>query len=88
MPRFIVLLMAAALVLGAMQPSWAQPAPLPPPRPPAPVQPMPLRQPTPTVSGSVQRYLLTPHGEVEGLLLTDGTVVRFPPISARLWHRP
>jgi hypothetical protein len=33
----------------------------------------------------VQQYLLTPHGEVEGLLLTDGTVVRFPPhLSAAL----
>lgn len=79
MSRFIVLLMAAALVLGVMQPSWAQPSPSPPPHPPAPVQPMPLGQPTPTVSGSVQQYLLTTHGEVEGLLLTDGTVVRFPP---------
>src|SRR6266566_8509335 len=77
--------MAAALVLGAMQPSWAQPGPPPPSRPPSPVQPMPLGQPTPTVSGSVQQYLLTPHGEVEGLLLTDGTIVRFPPhLSAAL----
>jgi hypothetical protein len=43
------------------------------------MQPTPLGQPTPTVSGTVQQYLLTPHGEVEGLLLTDGTIVRFPP---------
>jgi hypothetical protein len=40
---------------------------------------MPLGPSTPTVSGTVQQYLLTPHGEVEGLLLTDGTAVRFPP---------
>ena len=85
MDRFIVLLMAGGLVLGGMQASWAQPAPPPPPRPLAPVQPMPLGQPTPTVSGTVQQYLLTPHGEVEGLLLTDGTIVRFPPhLSAAL----
>src|SRR5919197_6405161 len=85
MYRLIVLLMAVGLVLGAMQPSWAQPAPPPPPRPPAPVQPMPPGQPTPTVSGTVQQYLLTPHGEVEGLLLTEGTIVRFPPhLSAAL----
>ncbi len=85
MYRFIVLLMAGGLVLGSMQASWAQPAPPPPPRPLAPGQPMPLGQPTPTVSGTVQQCLLTPHGEVEGLLLTDGTIVRFPPhLSAAL----
>jgi len=33
----------------------------------------------PSRSGIVQQYLLTPHGEVEGVLLKDGTVVRFPP---------
>src|SRR5208283_5212995 len=36
-------------------------------------------EPTPSVTGKVQQYLLTPHGEVEGLLLADGTSVRFPP---------
>lgn len=35
--------------------------------------------PTPSVTGKVQQYLLTPHGEVEGLLLADGASVRFPP---------
>ena len=85
MDRLIVLLMAGGLVLGGMQASWAQPAPPPPPRPLVPMQPTPLGQPTPTVSGTVQQYLLTPHGEVEGLLLTDGTIVRFPPhLSAAL----
>ena len=33
----------------------------------------------PSVAGRVEQYLLTPHGEVEGLLLADGTAVRFPP---------
>src|SRR2546428_4645776 len=33
----------------------------------------------PTVAGRIQQYLLTPHGEVDGLLLADGTAVRFPP---------
>jgi hypothetical protein len=79
MHRLIVLLMVVGLVLGVMQSSWAQPAPPPPPRPLAPVQPMPPGQATPAVSGAVQQYLLTPHGEVEGLLLADGTIVRFPP---------
>jgi hypothetical protein len=36
-------------------------------------------QTTPSVIGTVQQYLLNPHGEVDGLLLSDGTVVRFPP---------
>ena len=85
MYRLTVLLMAGGLVLGGIQASWAQPAPPPPPRPLAPAQLMPLGQPTPSASGTVQQYLLTPHGEVEGLLLTDGTMVRFPPhLSAAL----
>jgi hypothetical protein len=33
----------------------------------------------PLAAGTVRQYLLTPHGEVEGVLLKDGTVVRFPP---------
>lgn len=33
----------------------------------------------PSVFGTVKQYLLTPHGEVEGILLQDNTVVRFPP---------
>ncbi len=36
-------------------------------------------QQAPSVTGTVQQYLLTPHGEVDGVLLQDGTVVRFPP---------
>ena len=36
-------------------------------------------QQAPSVTGTVQQYLLTPHGEVDGLLLKDGTVVKFPP---------
>jgi len=34
---------------------------------------------TSSVVGQVQRYLLNPDGEVDGLLLVDGTVVKFPP---------
>lgn len=36
-------------------------------------------QTTPSVTGTVQQYLLNPHGEVDGLLLSDGTVVKLPP---------
>src|SRR5216684_3827199 len=42
-------------------------------------------QTTPSVSGTVQQYLLNPHGELEGILLKEGAVVRFPPhLSAAL----
>ena len=33
----------------------------------------------PSVNGTVQQYLLNPHGEPDGLLLSDGTVIKFPP---------
>ncbi|MGH7181153.1 MAG: hypothetical protein ACREJN_04145, partial [Nitrospiraceae bacterium] len=33
----------------------------------------------PSVNGTVQQYLLSPHGEPDGLLLSDGTVIKFPP---------
>lgn len=36
-------------------------------------------QTAPSVTGTVQQYLLNHHGEVHGLLLSDGTIVRFPP---------
>lgn len=37
------------------------------------------------VRGIVQRYLMNPRGKVDGLLLTDGTQVKFPPhMSAKL----
>lgn len=33
----------------------------------------------PEVSGTVDRFLLNPHGCPDGLLLTDGTEIHFPP---------
>ena len=51
-------------------------APMPPP-PPSAVAP---RDGTPTtVSGVVQRYVINPEGDVDGMLLADNTLVRFPP---------
>jgi hypothetical protein len=39
----------------------------------------------PTVTGKVAQYLPTPRGDVDGLLLEDGTEVHFPPhLSAEL----
>src|ERR1700758_3457726 len=35
------------------------------------------------VEGTVSQYLLNPRGEVDGLLLEDHTVIKFPPHLAR-----
>jgi hypothetical protein len=69
MYRLMILTMAVGLVLGSARYTWTQPLPTP---------AAPAQSP-PSVSGTVQQYLLTPHGEVDGLLLSDGTVVKFPP---------
>lgn len=61
-----------------------------PPRPGAPGRagmppPPPVAQAQATVSGQVSRWLLNPNGEVDGLLLADGTQVKTPPhLSAAL----
>jgi len=68
---------------GGLAPlAGAPPAPIQPgpPIPPGPPAPQPLAPTgTPAATGSVQLYLLNPDGEVDGLLLADGTVVKFPP---------
>ena len=33
----------------------------------------------PVATGTVRRFLVNPHGEVDGLQLVDGTIVKFPP---------
>lgn len=33
----------------------------------------------PSVNGTVQQYLLSSHGDPDGLLLVDGTAIKFPP---------
>ena len=46
-----------------------------------PVPPTPATQPVPPteqIAGTVSMYLLNPRGEVDGLLLADGTQVKFP----------
>jgi hypothetical protein len=35
-------------------------------------------------NGTVDRFLINPHGDADGLLLTDGTEVHFPPHMSRL----
>lgn len=46
--------------------------------------PPPAKHNSSTFSGTVSQYLLAPRGEVEGLLLKDGTSVHFPPQLAGL----
>lgn len=84
----------AAAVLLATQ-AWAQPAPPAAPDAPPPVAapgrgrmpppPPPVAEAQATISGQVSRWLLNPNGEVDGLLLADGTQVKTPPhLSAAL----
>ena len=73
-----------ALTCGLILIAWtaaAQPAP-----PPAPASPTDVaRGDAVPMQGTVARLLPTPMGEVDGLLLTDGRLVRFPPhLSAAL----
>jgi hypothetical protein len=42
----------------------------------------PLANVAPIVTGSVKRFVINPHGEVDGLILADGTLVKFPPHMA------
>ncbi|WP_372361921.1 hypothetical protein ACCQ10_01105 [Xanthomonas sp. NCPPB 1325] len=82
MMRQTVLAIALACTIGAAAAQVAAPPPPPapngpvgsPPAPPTPVAATPVR-----VSGSVERFLLNPNGEVDGLWLRDGTQVGFPP---------
>jgi hypothetical protein len=57
----------------------AQPAPAPPNRPTPAGPPIYDFQQLPATKGTISRYTLTPRGDVDGLILTDGTEVHFPP---------
>ena len=54
----------------------AQPGP---PPPPVGAPPPAISQATETVQGTVSQYLMNPQGEVDGLVLSDGAQVHFPP---------
>lgn len=76
---------AAALLAAGAQ---AQQPPAPPSGPAVLMQPAALEQAT--VSGTVQRWLVNPNGEADGMLLQNGTQIAFPPhLSAELtsWLR-
>jgi hypothetical protein len=44
-----------------------------------PVAPEAFAGAAPVAVGRLQRFLVNPHGEVDALLLADGTIVKFPP---------
>jgi len=74
---------APSAALPAPAPSLAPPAPRPEAGPER--RPPVDRAPEQTIRGTVHGYLLTPAGDVNGLLLEDGTQVDVPPhLSARL----
>lgn len=80
-----VITLSAALAFGLCSLSARALPPGPPPQLPP---PPPQRLEAPglmgqyTVEGQVQRMLINPYGEVDGLRLSDGTIAKFPPHMA------
>jgi hypothetical protein len=74
MPRSLFPIVATVIASGGTLSAGAQ---LPPP-PPCPSAAY-YQSAAPVVQGTVSRYLMNPNGEVDGLLLADGTQVKFPP---------
>ncbi len=70
-----LLLAATLLAGGAGGLAYAQQAP----QPGQPAQPIYDAAQLPQVQGKVAQYSLTPRGDVDGLILQDGTQVHFPP---------
>jgi len=79
---FLTVIIATAITgMGNISPVLAQPTPSALNQPPALPPPLP-NMGTAQVSrirGTVSQYLMNPDGFVDGLLLSDNTVVRFPP---------
>ncbi len=72
----LVLIVAARKVPAQAPPPAALPGQAPVPQPGG--QP-PVPPASPSITGNVKQYLLTPVGDVEGVELQDGTDIRFPP---------
>jgi hypothetical protein len=82
-----LLIIATTACCSAIGFANAQPAPTTPSGPPpaGPGAPIYDLQQLPATEGTVSRYTLTPRGDVDGLILADGTEVHFPPhLSSRL----
>jgi len=77
MTRLSTLLLGTALVAGLAAPAMAQPRP-PMPRGPAMSDTFDPAQ-LPETKGKVAQYTLSPWGEVDGLILADGTEIQVPP---------
>lgn len=80
--------LVAAVALSFVDVQAQSPPPSPPTQVPAPsaVAPSPssrFGQSNPLIEGKVTQYLMNPHGEVDGLLLSDGTQVHFSPHMAK-----
>jgi hypothetical protein len=69
--QFSNVILAIATLASAS--ALAQPAP------PQPPPSRPIAGPEATRDGTIEHVLVSPRGDIDGLLLKDGTVVRFPP---------
>ena len=76
---FAVADLAFAQPVPPQPPAGPAAAPLPPRGPAAGAAPIYDPQQLPAIKGTVSRYTLTPRGDVDGLILSDGTEVHFPP---------
>lgn len=82
--KTIAVILSVGLILSSL-PAAAQPirpGPPPPDRMPRQGSAPTFRGPNAVAEGTVKQYLMNPHGEVDGLLLTDGTQIHFPPHMA------
>ncbi|WP_299536836.1 hypothetical protein [uncultured Herbaspirillum sp.] len=86
LPRWPIAFPALALVLsGSMMVAQAQAVPPVPPPGAAPMAPPPatydaaMTSQAPITEGRVSRLLINPYGEVDGLMVGERTVVKFPP---------
>jgi hypothetical protein len=75
MKRLLISGLCSALLIA---PALAQAPPAPPPSAPRPPMSAPFDQPV-DVTGTVKAFTLTPIGEIEGLILTNGTEIHVPP---------
>ena len=75
-------LIGASAIIALSAGALAQTPPSPPPGPPPPAPgaaPVYDPQQLPIQRGQVQQFTLTPRGDIDGLILTDGTEVETPP---------
>jgi hypothetical protein len=81
MPRSKAALFSGSAIFAINAGALAQNPPQPPAGQPPAVGQAPLHDPQqlPVQRGQVQQFTLTPRGDIDGLILTDGTEVKTPP---------